>query len=79
MAGRFVLRRHQAPGSDAAYTFQLLGDDNRLLLSGESYRTRSGAARGIEAVRRLAPGADVVEEMPAGEPTGPASPAARGR
>jgi len=57
MAGKFEIY----PDKSGQYRFRLKSRNGGVVASGESYPTRAAAKKGIEAVKRAAAGAKVVD------------------
>jgi uncharacterized protein YegP (UPF0339 family) len=57
MAGKFEVYEDKS----GQYRWRLKAGNGEIVASGESYKTKSGAKEGCEAVKRAAAGADVVE------------------
>ena len=58
MAAKFVLKK----GSTGKFRFNLVAANGEIVATSEAYDSKSGAKNGIEAVRRAAAAADVVDE-----------------
>jgi uncharacterized protein YegP (UPF0339 family) len=58
MAAKFVLKK----GSTGKFRFNLVAANGEIVATSESYESKSGAKNGIEAVRRAAATAEVVDE-----------------
>ena len=58
MAAKFVLKK----GSTGRFRFNLVASNGEIVATSEAYESKSGAKNGIEAVRRAAATAEVVDE-----------------
>jgi uncharacterized protein YegP (UPF0339 family) len=57
MGGKFEIYKDRS----GEYRFRLKAANGEIVASGESYPTKQGAHRGVEAVQRAAAGAEVVD------------------
>lgn len=58
MAAKFVLKK----GSTGKFRFNLVAGNGEIVATSEAYESKASAKNGIEAVRRAAASADVVDE-----------------
>ncbi len=58
MAAKFVLKK----GSTGKFRFSLVAANGEIVATSETYESKSGPKSGIEAVRRAAASAEVVDE-----------------
>jgi uncharacterized protein YegP (UPF0339 family) len=58
MAPKFVLKK----GSTGKFRFNLVAANGEIVATSETYESKSGAKNGIEAVRKAAPTAEIVDE-----------------
>ncbi len=58
MAGKFVLKK----GSTGKFRFNLVSSNGQIVATSETYESKASAKSGIEAVRRSAATAEVVDE-----------------
>jgi uncharacterized protein YegP (UPF0339 family) len=63
MAGKFEI--YTGGGKNGGYRWRLKSRNGEIVASGESYETKAGAKKGIDAVQRAAAGAKV-EDLTAG-------------
>ncbi len=61
MPGKFVLKR----GETGKFRWNLVGTNGRIVATSEAYGTKASAVKGIEAVRRLAADAALVDQTTA--------------
>ena len=59
MAAKFVLKK----GSTGKFRFNLVAANGEIVATSETYESKASAKNGIEAVRRAAAAAEVVDEM----------------
>jgi len=67
MPGKFMLKK----GTTGKFRFSLLSTNGQVVATSEAYETKRAALNGVEAVRRLAAEATLVDS------TAPAAPAAK--
>ena len=58
MPGKFVIKK----GSTGKFRFNLVSTNGQVVATSEAYESKQSAKDGIEAVRRLAPDAELVDE-----------------
>ena len=58
MAAKFVLKK----GSTGKFRFNLVAGNGEIVATSEAYESKASAKNGIEAVRRAAAAAEVVDE-----------------
>ncbi len=58
MAAKFVLKK----GSTGKFRFNLVAGNGEIVATSEAYESKAGAKNGIEAVRKAAADAPVVDE-----------------
>lgn len=61
---RFVVRK----GSTGTFRFNLIGTNGRIIATSEAYNSKSSALKGIEAVKRHALDADILDDATAPKP-----------
>ena len=57
MAGKFEIDKDKK----GEYRYRLKGGNGEIVATGESYKTKTGVKEGVEAVKRAAAGAGVVD------------------
>ena len=55
---KFVVRK----GSTGKFRFNLIGTTGKVIATSEAYESKASATRGVEAVRKHAAGAELVDE-----------------
>jgi uncharacterized protein YegP (UPF0339 family) len=63
---RFVVRK----GSTGKFRFNLIGTNGRIIATSEPYNSKASALKGIQAVKRHALDADVLDDATAPKPRG---------
>jgi len=58
MAGKFELYKDKK----GEYRFRLVASNGQTIATSEGYSSKDGALKGIESVKKNAPGADIVEK-----------------
>jgi uncharacterized protein YegP (UPF0339 family) len=58
MAGKFEIYKDKR----GEFRFRLKAANGEIVASGESYKTKAAAEKGVEAVKRAADGAEVVDK-----------------
>jgi uncharacterized protein YegP (UPF0339 family) len=62
---KFVVRK----GSTGKFRFNLVGTNGQIIATSESYSSKASALKGIQAVKRHAPEADVLDDATTPKPS----------